>query len=185
MKRKSWEEPPQFSAKDLGALANITHRQLNDWEAKGLFHATRKTEGGWRKFTATEVLALMVCSQIRKDLGVPLPSMQWLLKSLTKKPRRSPRDSEMLPLHTNDPVYLLTDLKSILRVGTLSSIGGFERLEFLRIKTPESFVLLNLTPLLKRLISRLDLSLGTQGSSPDKANHYLSFVWDDREQANG
>jgi len=77
-------ETKKFRASDILKAAGLTYRQLNDWENRaGVLTADRAITKGWRKFTFGEVLALCICSAIRKQFSPPLSQIaklyQWLL----------------------------------------------------------------------------------------------------------
>jgi len=87
-KRKPINSPDEadqtFTAGDLKRLIGLTYRQLNDWESRaGVLVSGREGNEGWRKFTAEHMLALAVCSALRRQFSLPLDKLgelrRWLM----------------------------------------------------------------------------------------------------------
>jgi DNA-binding transcriptional MerR regulator len=75
-----------FKASDLLKLAGLTYRRLQDWENRaGVMSSQRATGAGWRRFSLEEVYALRVCSDLRKQIPLPLGAIgklyAWLMST--------------------------------------------------------------------------------------------------------
>ena len=79
------EDDAVFTANDLFELAGLTYRQLNDWERRGALPHDRERDAGWRRFTAREVFALMVCAEIKAKFGTPLTRLKWVVDFMGQK----------------------------------------------------------------------------------------------------
>lgn len=78
----------EYKASDLFKLAGLTYRQLHDWENRaGVMTPERATSEGWRRFTVEEVLALIICTTIRRQCALPLDRMRILFRWLMGKTR--------------------------------------------------------------------------------------------------
>ena len=106
-------ERETFRAGDLNRITGLTYRQVNDWDARvgALPHGDR-SEAGWRKFSADEVLAVAVCAALRRDFGVPLEKLAWLQSHMLQE-----RAPGYFQLATNMAkaglaVFVVTDLVS-------------------------------------------------------------------------
>src|SRR5688572_23058003 len=78
MSAEEQEPGRDLTAGDAKEAAGLTYRQLNDWDEKGVLPENESREARWRRFSPREIFALMVCSAIRKEYGVPLKSLKWL-----------------------------------------------------------------------------------------------------------
>lgn len=65
----------EFKASDVKKAADVSYRQLNDWETKGVIPKDKERGEGWRKFTPREVFTVLVCSELRKQFNFSLESL--------------------------------------------------------------------------------------------------------------
>lgn len=118
-------EAKSYKASDVRELANISYRQLNDWEAKGVFPPKRMKVDGWRRFDIDEVFALMICSEIRNTFGVPVETLGSLYSFITNGEDAYLRKwvDECLD-KPDQQLFLLADLKEFLTIGTFEDFAG-------------------------------------------------------------
>ena len=67
----------------------MTYRQLNDWDARGAIPGGRAGDAGWRKFSARDLFAMMVCSEIRRRVGVPVESLRYVMNCMVQNDGRN------------------------------------------------------------------------------------------------
>lgn len=147
------EYGPKYTARDLLTLANLTYRQLNDWDSKGVLPAQPKRGRGWRKFTVKEVFAVMVCAEIREKFGLPLERLRWLKGRMLLGRYEIYRASRAIMESAGFPTYLLSDLSSFMVMGgTVSFARTFQEGGIVG-KAFNSSVLLYLNPLVNRLLA--------------------------------
>ena len=59
-------------------MGGLSYRQLNEWDGKGALPNTGREERKWRRFTPREVFVILVCAELRKNLGIPLESIKYV-----------------------------------------------------------------------------------------------------------
>lgn len=149
--------PPEeqgFRASDVRDAAGLSYRQLNDWDSKGAVPGQREGEAGWRRFSAREVFALMVCAEIRKRFGVPVESLRFVRSFMLQDQADHLRSAiELKALGLS--VWLLTDLHETFVMDTDLEFTDLLSAGYLRIDNPQAFVFLNLNPLVNRMLTAL------------------------------
>lgn len=74
----------EYKASDVLKAANLTYRQLNNWDSKNAVNPSRNSERGWRRFTFEELICLSIASRL-KDVGASLEFIgqlySWLMGS--------------------------------------------------------------------------------------------------------
>lgn len=65
----------RFTARDAKVLCKLTYQQVEYWDQQGALPGRQKKKEGWRTFTPMEMFSIMVCSEIRKNLGVSLEKL--------------------------------------------------------------------------------------------------------------
>lgn len=146
------EKEKPYTASDLQAAAGMSYRQLNDWETKGTVSADKNRGEGWRKFSARDLFAITVCSELRKRLGIPLEQIKFVHDFMRKEGADHLRAAFKL-MNLGLSVYLLTDfeetfvLDSDLEFEDLMSYGYF------RDDRPQSYVFLRLNDLVNRVLA--------------------------------
>lgn len=122
-------ESTNFKASDIFKLAGMTYRQIHDWENRaGIGESDRAAPEGWRKFDLSELLALCICSELRRQFSLPLSDIgnlyKWFLGKKTDKVnetlamigelnidsmRQNPKISKLLSLQGQDLIEALKD----------------------------------------------------------------------------
>jgi DNA-binding transcriptional MerR regulator len=144
----------RYTARDVKDVAGLTYRQLNDWESKGAVSGDEQRGEGWRKFSARDVFALMVCSELRKRFGIPLEKIKFVHEFMRKKGvDHLYAAAEMMNLGLS--VYLLTDFKETF---VMDSDLEFEiRMTYghFREDHPQAYVFIRLNDIVNRLLGAL------------------------------
>ena len=77
-------ESPDYSPKNVHAVTGLTPRQLNDWDERGALPHERKGKEGWHRFSGRDIFALMVCSEFRRTLGIPVERLKFVREFMTQ-----------------------------------------------------------------------------------------------------
>jgi hypothetical protein len=145
---------PELKASDVREAAGLSYRQLNDWDGKGALPGKREGQAGWRRFSARDVFALMVCSEIRKRFGVPVESLRFVRDFMLQEGADHLRAAvEMKALGLS--VWLMTDLRETFDMDTDLEFTNMLALGLLRSDTAPGYVFLNLNPLVNKLLAAL------------------------------
>jgi DNA-binding transcriptional MerR regulator len=136
----------RFSAGAVKELTGLTYRQLNTWECKGALSTSRKARAGWRRFDAVEVLALLVCCELRNRFGVSLESLEWIKVRLLKGGAKHLRVALAAPYASN--VWLISDLRK--RFDVRSKVASYFD-EKRQLRQQSACVVLNLNLLGRKL----------------------------------
>src|SRR5262249_55002222 len=148
-------QEPQYTASDLKKAAGLSYRQINNWDSKGALPGEREGEEGWRKFSLRDVFALMVCSELRKQYGVPLESVRWVQSFMLKEGANHFNASTEL-MELGFAVYLMTDFKTTFIMDSDLEFEDLFKLGFFRITNSPGFVFLRINPIINRMLSCLE-----------------------------
>ena len=123
----------------------MTYRQLNDWDSKGALPNQREQSNGWRKFDPRQLFVVLVCSEIRKQFGVPVEKLAWLQKfMLQNDANHFSAAVEMMRLGL--AVLILTDLSDQFEMDSDREIGRLLNFGYCRRDESQSYVLLLVNP---------------------------------------
>lgn len=148
-------DPRVLTAKDLREAADLSYRQVNDWDAKGALPGERGASGSWRRFTPREVFAIAVCSEIRKRFGVPVTKLGFVREFMLQEGADHFSAAVRLMAMLGVGVYLLTDLEETFILDSeLEFIGELELGAF-GGNDPEGYVFLKVNPIVNRLLACL------------------------------
>ncbi len=154
------EQPPlsqtanaEFTAGDVKEASGLSYRQLDDWDSKGALSSRREGKAGWRKFTPRDVFALMVCGEIRQQFGVPVQSLRWVKDFMLQEKANHFRYAVETISTYGFAIWLLTDLRETFIMDTELEMDDLIRLGFLRNEDSKSFILLQINPLVNRLLA--------------------------------
>src|SRR5258706_6942731 len=139
----------QFTAGTIKKLAGLTYRQLNDWESKGALSSGRERTG-WRKFSAVELVTLLVCSELRRQFGVSLESLRWISSRLL-----STRAADIGRTCGPDALdlWLVTNLQDKLAIEPSGAIPRLLQTGFVARQRASGCILLNLDFVRTKLVS--------------------------------
>src|SRR5215467_6686696 len=143
-----------YTAGDLKDAAAMSYRQLNDWETKGAVGGDKDRGEGWRRFSARDVFAVMVCSELRKRFGIPIEQLKFVQGFMCKESANHFRAAFKL-MNVGLSVYLLTDFKKTF---VLASDLKFQELlgnGYFRADHPQGYVFLRLNDIVNRLLGHL------------------------------
>ncbi len=71
---------PIFTLKNSQTIVNnLTYRKVNDWDAKNIISGSRdNAESGWRKFSAIDIIKLLIITDLRK-IGCSIDKIKKIL----------------------------------------------------------------------------------------------------------
>jgi hypothetical protein len=142
-----------YSAMHVREVADISYRQLNDWESKGVIDSQREGKPGWRRFEPREVFTLMVISELRKQFGVPLESLRWIRSFMLQEGADHFRAAAELIQVLGVPVLIMTDLKRTLVLDTVLEFIDLMQLNYFGGDEPGGYIFLKVNPLVNRLLA--------------------------------
>ncbi|MCY3819290.1 MAG: MerR family transcriptional regulator [Gammaproteobacteria bacterium] len=143
-----------YTAADLKRAAGLSYRQINEWDQKGVLPETRSGDAAWRKFSPRDIFALMVCSEIRRQFGVPVESLKWVRACMLQEGADHLRAAAEIMSH-GMAVVLLTDLKETFVMDSDMEIEDLLHLGYFRHEGPQSYLLIKLNPLVNRFLGCL------------------------------
>jgi DNA-binding transcriptional MerR regulator len=138
-------------AKDLKSAAGMSYRQLNEWEAKGALPSQRET-ADWRRYTLTEAFVITIAKAVRDAFGTPLDLLSWLTRSLLDLPNDPLRWAVAKMRDHHMSLFLRTDLKSYVWLGTDIDLGDEFEAGAGRSEDVEPTILLQLNPIVNRFL---------------------------------
>nr|ADI23838.1 hypothetical protein [uncultured gamma proteobacterium HF4000_48E10] len=145
------ESRTPFTAKDAKKLAGLSYRQLNDWDARGAVPAERDKEGGWRKFTAKQLFALMICNEIRRLYGTPVERLRFVRSFMMQEGADHLAAAIRLMAHGLH-VFLLTDLKETFVMDSDLEFRDYMELGYFRVEETRPYVFFRLNEIVNRLL---------------------------------
>ncbi|MYD87022.1 MAG: MerR family transcriptional regulator [Cenarchaeum sp. SB0669_bin_11] len=143
-----------YTAADLKRAAGLSYRQINEWDQKGVLPETRSGDAGWRKFSPRDIFALMVCSEIRRQFGVPVESLKWVRACMLQEGADHLHAAAQI-MSRGMAVVLMTDLKETFVMDSDLEIEDLLRLGYLRHEDPQGYLLIKLNPLVNGLLGCL------------------------------
>ena len=143
-----------YTAADLKRAAGLSYRQINEWDQKGVLPETRSGDAGWRKFSPRDIFALMVCSEIRRQFGVPVESLKWVRAFMLQEGADHLQAAAEI-MSRGMAVVLLTDLKQTFVMDSDLEIEDLLHLGYFRHEGPQGYLLIKLNPLVNRLLECL------------------------------
>lgn len=156
--KSSTPQPEQdFRASDVKEVADLSYRQLHNWDSKGALPSQREAKEGWRRFTTREVFVLLVCKEIREKFGVPLESLGFVKSFMLQKEADHFRYALTMMKDYGLTVYLLTDFKETFILDNDLEFEDLFELAFFRGDDPAGYIFLKLNPLVNRLLKWRDL----------------------------
>ena len=133
------EDRTAFTAKDAKKLAGLSYRQLNDWDARGAVPAERDKEGGWRKFTAKQLFALMICNEIRRLYGTPVERLRFVRFFMMQEGADHLAAAIRL-MAEGFHVFLLTDLKETFVMDSDLEFRDYMELGYFRVEETRPYL---------------------------------------------
>lgn len=143
-----------YTAADLKRAAGLSYRQINEWDQKGVLPETRSGDAGWRRFSPRDIFALMVCSEIRRQFGVPVESLKWVRAWMLQDGADHLQAAAEI-MSRGMAVVLLTDLRETFVMDSDLEIEDLLRLGYFRHEGSQGYLLIKLNPLVNRLLGCL------------------------------
>jgi len=145
-----------YTAADVKRAAGLSYRQIHEWDQKGVLPGSRPDEAGWRKFSPRELFALMVCSEIRRQFGVPVESLKWVQTFMLQEgPDHLQAAIEIMGRERGMAAVLMTDLKGTFVMDSDLEIKDLLHPGYFRHEGPQGYLLIKLNPLINRLVGIL------------------------------
>ena len=135
-------------------VAGLSYRQLNDWDSKGALPAQREAERQWRRFTPRQVFALMVCAELRRQFGAPLDALKFI-RTFMLQEKADHLLAAIRLMRMGFAVWLLTDCRSTFIMDHDLEFADFFESGGLRDERREGFMLLQVNPIVKRLVAAM------------------------------
>jgi hypothetical protein len=101
-----------FTAGEVGEVAGLSYRQLNDWESKGALPPDPDRDAAWRRFSPREVFVLVVCAELRRSFGVPVDRLRFVRQFMLKDGADHLRAAVDLMSMLGVGVWLMTDFET-------------------------------------------------------------------------
>ena len=98
-----------FSAGDVKKAAGLSSRQMNDWDQRGALPHSREGDSGWRRFTLREMFALVVCAEMRRQLGIPVEKLKFVMDLMMEAQANHLSEAAISIIHYGVDVWILTD----------------------------------------------------------------------------
>jgi hypothetical protein len=150
-------ESRDFSSKHVQRATDLTYRQINDWDERGAIPHSRKTDKGWRRYSARDVFALMVASELHKRFGIPVHKLRYVLAFMTQDGAHHLNAAQRLMAQFGIGVWLLTDFESAFIVDSELEYDDLMQYGMMGGVAGEGFVMLKVNPIVNRLLESLDL----------------------------
>jgi DNA-binding transcriptional MerR regulator len=148
-------DEPSYSARDLMEVADMSYRQLNEWDQKGVLPHHRDGSRGWRRFSPNQVFTLMVCRALQKRFGTPIPLLKLVISRMNEPDANYANWVSERVFSLGVGVWLVTDFQKTFfvddEVGLAARIGDglFSSTE------PNGYAMLRVDTLLDLLTQRL------------------------------
>lgn len=137
----------EFSAAETMKAAGITARQLRDWDAKGATRATRQGPEGWRRLSPSAAFAVVVCSAIRKQFGVPIEGLGFVTSCMLEDGTDRLRWCETTIAGLGWTTCLCTDLQGSFTICSDYQLWGLLTDGLLRADRQSGLIILTLNSL--------------------------------------
>jgi DNA-binding transcriptional MerR regulator len=145
-----------YTARDVQDMAGLSYRQLNVWAARGVLPGDDKRGTGWRRFSGRELFMLMVCVEIRRQFGVPVGRLRRVRDLMLRQDTDHLDAAARLIAKNRSSVWLVTDLDDTFALKPESDIPAFVSDSLREGDTPQGFLWIKVSPLVKRLVTRLE-----------------------------
>ena len=149
------ENDHRFSASDVREVADLSYRQLDDWDEKGVLPSSREGYSGWRKFNLREIFVLLVCAEMRKRFGVPIESLKFIQGCMLKNGADHFRAAVEMTRLLHTPVFILTDFETTFAMDQPFDIADSFIYGLGSQDDEAAFVVLKVNPLVNRVLDLL------------------------------
>ncbi len=152
---KKTEVNQSFTPGDVRDITGLTYRQLNDWEARGAIPSDPERGSKWRSFTAKDVFAILICAEIRNKYGTSVEQLNFINDFMRQAGPNHFQAAIELIERTGCSIWLQTDFESFVMGTELEFLDFFQQGLFTGA-SEEAYVMMNLTPLVNKLLGALD-----------------------------
>jgi len=149
-------EKTAFRAKDVKEMADLSYRQINDWDQKGAIPDTREDKPGWRNFTPREVFCVLVCAEMRKRFGVPLESLRFLQSCMLRDKANHLSAAVEIIATIGAPVFIVTDFKGFFVMDHTLEISDYFLYGLIGREATGPCVVLEVNPLVNKILESLN-----------------------------
>ena len=136
-------------------VTELSYRQINDWERRGLISEDRKRGSGWRRFSPRDLFALMICAEIRHRFGVPVERLRFVRNFMAQKGADHLQAACDLMATLGTEVWLISDLEHAFIMDSELEIHDLVEHGFLRGSDPEAYIWLKVSPNVNKLLACL------------------------------
>ena len=144
-----------FTARDVRQAADLSYRQLNDWERKGALPQDEGRGAGWRKYTPREVFVMMVCAELRRRFGVPIERLRFVQAYMLQEGANHLQAAVELMALLGTGVWLVTDLEESFVMDSELEFRELVNHGWLGGDHPRATIWLKVNPLVNKLLSCL------------------------------
>ena len=155
MVRREERPDEQYTAKDVRELADLSYRQLNEWDGKGALPVTGREDGKWRRFTPREAFVIMVCAELKKNLGVPLDSIKYVRDFMLQDGADHLSAAARLMSLLGVPVLLITDFKSMFVMDSVLEWIDLMQHGYFGGDDEGAYAMLKVNPIVNRVLTCL------------------------------
>jgi len=145
-----------YTARHAKELAGLSYRQLNDWEQRGALPGEDDRDGeAWRRFSPSEMFALMICGELKREYGIPLEKLKFILESISGGGDAHFRRAIWL-VEQGVSTLLITDMTKTLMIESDLEVEDLVFSEFFRANAFKHSLILRLNGLVEALIPLLE-----------------------------
>ena len=152
---RSGQEPSSYSSRDVHAVTGLTPRQLNDWDERGALPHERNGKEGWRRFSARDIFALMVCAEFRRTLGVPVERLKYVKEFMTSDGADHLSAAIQLMDVLGVGIWVMTDFKDTFIMDSELEFHDLWRFGHFGADNESTLAFVNVTPLVNKLLGAL------------------------------
>ena len=146
-----------FSSGQVQRAADLTYRQINDWDSRGALAHDRSSERDWRKYSAREIFVLMVCNEMHRRFGIPIQRLSFVRRWMLQEGVDHLQAAIKLMTILGVGVWLMTDLEETFILDSELEFDALMQDGFFSAAESKAFVSLKVNPLVNRLLNVFDL----------------------------
>jgi len=144
-----------YSSKDVHEVTGLTSRQLNDWDERGALPHERNGKEGWRRFSGRDIFALMVCSEFRRNLGIPVERLKFVKEFMSQDGANHLSAAIHLMGVLGVGVWVMTDFEDTFVMDSELEFHDLWRHGYFGASNESTLAFVNVTPLVNKLLGAL------------------------------
>lgn len=137
-----------FRTSALRKTADMSYKQAQNWDKKGYTDKDRTEESKWRSYSAKEIFALQLCSQL-KVFDIPPAKLRFVISHIKTK---TFLEYALQLYFYGIKVYLLTDLSTFFHIYGIKDLGGYQK-----VYENNPHINFCITPLLDKFMNMLGI----------------------------